>query len=728
MCCVMPPASRAVTLVVRIASRRLVLPWSTWPRMVITGGRGLSLLASSSVQRSSLSGAISASVSSTTGAASSSAAVSMPSSVATRLAASKSIVVLIDAIVPMFTRARMRSTMLTSRSVASSRTEICFGRTTGGRPSMTATAGAACSTGATTGCGRCGLRPRGRGPRCGGKRRGRALGNYAVSFCRTRAASLSSTFNRSAVTASTGISSAFASAPSRSPRSRQASSGSRYAPRPGALPRRSTVSSPEGDRTMRTSSRFARTVWQATHVRCGRGRRATPAVPFGLTAFLLLLGSQERSIFFVQLLLVRHRGLGLDLGDEVVTGLGVLLDRRRNFDGDRLRLRLRLWLELGADLGLAADVDAPTGELCGKPSVLPFLADRKRQLPVRDYDVRGLVIGDDVDAHHVGWLESVGDVLLRLLIPLDDVDLLAAELVDDRLHPEAALPDARAARVDAGLARADRDLGARSGLARDTDDLHLAVVDLRHLELEQTLDQVLVRAADHDLWPAQRAADLDDHDLAVLADEVALVRRLVGARQDRLGLAELHDRGARLEPADLTVDDVALAVGVLREHLLALGLAQGLLDHLLRGLRADAPEGRRGLFERNDVAKLDVGLDPLGSVQLDLELGVLDLFGDGLQEVDLERARGDVDLDVDVLFGAVGALKSSGDDVADDLFGEPLLGGELCKAGHEFSVHRRLSPSSISARPVQATKKVGSTHFQRRPRLPVIERKSLTKL
>ena len=142
----------------------------------MTGGRGLSLLASSSVQSSGFSGAISASASSTGGAISSSALVSIPSSVATRVAVSKSMVVLIDAIVPMFTSARMRSTMLTSRSVASSRTETCFGSTTGGRPSMTATAGAACSTGATTACGRCGLRPRGRGPRCGGNRRGRAFG------------------------------------------------------------------------------------------------------------------------------------------------------------------------------------------------------------------------------------------------------------------------------------------------------------------------------------------------------------------------------------------------------------------------------------------------------------------------------------------------------------------------------------------------------------------------
>ena len=39
VCCVMPPDSPAATLALRILSRRLVLPWSTWPRIVTTGGR-----------------------------------------------------------------------------------------------------------------------------------------------------------------------------------------------------------------------------------------------------------------------------------------------------------------------------------------------------------------------------------------------------------------------------------------------------------------------------------------------------------------------------------------------------------------------------------------------------------------------------------------------------------------------------------------------------------------
>ena len=42
MCWVMPPRSPAATLDERMASSRLVLPWSTWPITVTIGGRGWS--------------------------------------------------------------------------------------------------------------------------------------------------------------------------------------------------------------------------------------------------------------------------------------------------------------------------------------------------------------------------------------------------------------------------------------------------------------------------------------------------------------------------------------------------------------------------------------------------------------------------------------------------------------------------------------------------------------
>jgi hypothetical protein len=49
MCCVMPPASPAATRALRIASSSEVFPWSTWPIIVMIGGRSLSSAGFSSV-------------------------------------------------------------------------------------------------------------------------------------------------------------------------------------------------------------------------------------------------------------------------------------------------------------------------------------------------------------------------------------------------------------------------------------------------------------------------------------------------------------------------------------------------------------------------------------------------------------------------------------------------------------------------------------------------------
>ena len=138
----------------------------------------------------------------------------------------------------------------------------------------------------------------------------------------------------------------------------------------------------------------------------------------------------------------------------------------------------------------------------------------------------------------------------RVLGPRDDVDLLAAQLGDDRLDAAAALADGGADRVEPLLAAGDGDLAAAAGLAGDGLDLDRAGVDLRHLELEQAAQEVLVGAADVDERARGRAADLEHVRLDVLADAVVLGGRLVGRGQDGLGLAQVEDHAARLDAAD----------------------------------------------------------------------------------------------------------------------------------------------------------------------------------
>ena len=141
------------------------------------------------------------------------------------------------------------------------------------------------------------------------------------------------------------------------------------------------------------------------------------------------------------------------------------------------------------------------------------------------------------------------------------------------------------------LARGDGDLRAAAGLAGDRPDLDGAVVDLGDLELEQALQEALVRPADEQRRPARRAPDLEDVGLDVLADAVVLERRLLGRGEDALdALAHVEDHRPRLDAVDRAGHELALAVGELIEDGVALGLAEALQDDLLRGLGADAAE------------------------------------------------------------------------------------------------------------------------------------------
>ena len=206
--------------------------------------------------------------------------------------------------------------------------------------------------------------------------------------------------------------------------------------------------------------------------------------------------------------------------------------------------------------------------------------------------------------------EGLGDEDGGVLVPFDDVDLLAGELGDDGLDPRPALAHRRAHRVQPLLARRHGDLAPAAGIPRDRLDLHGAGVDLRHLQLEQAAQEALVRPADEDLGALGRPPDLEDEGLDVLADPVVLHRGLLGGREDGLGLAEVEDDRPRLDAVDGPGDEVALAAGELVEDDVALGLAEALQHDLLGRLGADPAERVLAeLLGDDDVAGRRVGLE-----------------------------------------------------------------------------------------------------------------------
>ena len=153
--------------------------------------------------------------------------------------------------------------------------------------------------------------------------------------------------------------------------------------------------------------------------------------------------------------------------------------------------------DLVLDVGFTLDVDAAADELGGEADVLAALADRERELLVFDDDVEVGLRADVVhgNAGDLGRRQGAlgeGDEIVAVL---DDVDLLAAQLADDRLHAGALHADAGTDRIDVALAAVDGDLGALAGRADGGLDHDGAVVDLGHFHLEQLDEQSRDRSA-----------------------------------------------------------------------------------------------------------------------------------------------------------------------------------------------------------------------------------------
>src|SRR5918995_2924591 len=239
-------------------------------------------------------------------------------------------------------------------------------------------------------------------------------------------------------------------------------------------------------------------------------------------------------------------------------------------------------------LGLRLDVDLPPGQARGEAGVQALLADRECQLVLGDDDRRLLGLVVDVDLPYPRRRKGLREETGGLGVPRDDVDLLSAELRHDHADTRAARADAGPDRIDALGVGDDGDLRAVAGLTGDAADLHQAVRDLRHLELEERLDELGIAARQDHLRALRPGPDLGDDGLDARALLVALAVHLLRARQQRFDLAEVDEdvvavAGLLDDAGDDVADERVLLLPRLLLDLLELvvGMLSGLLEQAL---------------------------------------------------------------------------------------------------------------------------------------------------
>src|SRR5690606_37429607 len=248
-------------------------------------------------------------------------------------------------------------------------------------------------------------------------------------------------------------------------------------------------------------------------------------------------------------------------------------------------------LRLRGDLVLGHHVQLPAREAAGQAHVLAALADRLGELVLGHGQVHRVLVLVDDDGLHLGRRHRVDHELRRVVRPQHDVHALAVEFVAHRLHARTAHADAGADRIGAVVVGDDGDLGAVARITRAGLDLDQALADFRHFELEQFHHELGRGAADEQL----RATGFAAHVEQVAADAVAgahdVARDGLVLGDERFGVAAQVDVDvAAFHALDHAGDQFADAVLPRVHHLLALGFAHALHDHLLGALRGDAAE------------------------------------------------------------------------------------------------------------------------------------------
>ena len=163
-----------------------------------------------------------------------------------------------------------------------------------------------------------------------------------------------------------------------------------------------------------------------------------------------------------------------------------------------------------------------------------------------------------------------------------------------------------------------------------------------------------MQARDRMIWGPLASSRTSAHVGAnALVDAEHLARHLLLAQHDGLGAAQVDDQIALLDATHDAVDDLALPVLVLVVDHLALGAADLLDDHLLGGLRRDAPELGGVELQTDLVVDLGLGIVLAGVFETLISASSLRVAIDhGLELEQLDLAGADVELGLDLALGS----------------------------------------------------------------------------
>ena len=164
------------------------------------------------------------------------------------------------------------------------------------------------------------------------------------------------------------------------------------------------------------------------------------------------------------------------------------------------------------------------------------------------------------------------------------------EFVHDHAHASTTGANTSADGIDIAVVREHGDLGAVTWFASASLNFNNTVSNFGNFKFEKTLDETGVGAAHNNLWTLVAATHFNDVRLHTRAGCGALERNLLALWHESFNFAKIEQGITMIVLLNDARDNVAFAVGIFFELLVALGFADALTHHLTERLRRDATQ------------------------------------------------------------------------------------------------------------------------------------------
>src|SRR5262245_29922927 len=217
---------------------------------------------------------------------------------------------------------------------------------------------------------------------------------------------------------------------------------------------------------------------------------------------------------------------------------------------DRLACPARLFFSLS----FTPHIDPPAGQARSQAHILTLLTNGERQLIIGNNDLHAVLVVIDDNLGDFRRSQGTTHIFGLIGYPMNDINLLTAQLLNHRLNPSSLHPHACPDRIHVGITGDHRHLRPTSALTRRSFDFHDSFVDFRNLLLKKFDEHAGMGARKYNLRPPTRDLHANDVGSDSIPLAVAFPRYLFLFRENGIGASQVDVNVALLEALQNAID------------------------------------------------------------------------------------------------------------------------------------------------------------------------------